>query len=128
MGAHLQTVHHHEVEMVHVALVGHDLLLHLGQVFLQVILDVVEPRGEKDAGRHQPAEVSAQTGGFGSNLGADPHRSSSFRREDWMVGLVSMHSSKGDNSLFGLYTRREGRPLLLDFEEREDRGMGGMWD
>lgn len=58
---------------------------------------------------------------FGNNLGADPHRSSSFRREDWTVGLVSMHSSKGDSSLFGLYTRKEERHLLFDIQERAVR-------
>lgn len=43
MGTHLQTVHHHEVDVVHVTLVGEYLLLHLGQVFFQVNLDIVEP-------------------------------------------------------------------------------------
>lgn len=53
-GTYLQTVHHHEVEMVHVTLVGYYLLLHLGQVFFQVNLDVVEPRVEKDTEHQRP--------------------------------------------------------------------------
>lgn len=110
--------------MVHVALAGLYLLLHLGHVLFQVNLDAVEPGAEEDTERQHPRCQGGSATGFGSNLGADPQRSSSFRREDWTVGLVSMHSSKGDNSLFGLYPRREGQHPFFDLQELEVRPGG----
>jgi len=69
MATHLQTVYHHEVEMVHVTLVGDYLFLHLGQVLFQVNLDVVEPRAEKDTGHQHPGSLGVQQRGLGATLG-----------------------------------------------------------
>lgn len=66
---HLQAVHHHEIDVVHVTLVGKYLLLHLGQVFFQVNLDIVEPGAEKYAEHQHPRGQRGQRQGVGATLG-----------------------------------------------------------